>query len=65
MSDFFLGYITGIGALFYIWSVGYAVRFFIERGFRVSFGMIIIVLIMQMIMSIKLIWDDNKMSFFF
>ena len=45
MSDFFLGYITGIGALFNIWSVGYAVRFFIERGFRVSFGMIIIVLI--------------------
>lgn len=45
MSEFLLGYLTCIGVLFYVWSVVYAVSYFIERDIDCSFGTMIIVLI--------------------
>lgn len=45
MSDFLLGFLTCIGVLFYVWSVVYAVGFFVERDMEFSFGTLLIVMI--------------------
>ena len=45
MSDFLLGFVSCIGILFYVWSVVYAVGFFVERDMEFSFGTLLIVMI--------------------
>lgn len=45
MSEFLLGFLTCLGGLFYVWSVVYAVGFFVERDMEFSFGTLLIVMI--------------------
>ena len=45
MSEFLLGFLTCLGVLFYVWSVVYAVGFFVERDMVFSFGTLLIVMI--------------------
>lgn len=45
MSDFLLGFVSCLGVLFYVWSVVYAVGFFVERDMEFSFGTLLIVMI--------------------
>ncbi len=45
MSEFLLGFLAGIGILFYAWSLFYAIAFFVYRDIEFSIGTLIIVLI--------------------
>ena len=45
MNEFLLGFLTCLGILFYVWSLVYAVCYFVERDIECSVGTILIVLI--------------------
>lgn len=45
MSDFLLGFVSCLGMLFYVWSLVYAIAFFVYRDIGFSFGTLLIVMI--------------------
>lgn len=45
MSEFLLGFLTCIGMTFYIWSLVYAISFFVDRDVDISIGTLLIVMI--------------------
>lgn len=42
MNEFLLGFLTCIGILFYVWSLIYAICFFVERNIDCSLGTLLI-----------------------